>query len=133
MAIEGVIFELQPTCHVDARRKMIAVLNGDFSDFVAKQFVAKQVKLLDVFQDTVLGGHYHDYAELYYLINGSIRFDLEQIDTKERDNFVMLPGSRLYVPARIAHKATAKKGTLFLGMSGSVYTSSEINDKKYEI
>ncbi len=65
MAIDGVIYGSRGIDHEDNRRALMTAFNGDLGDFVARQ-----VKFAVLKKDAILGGHYHDYDELFYLLEG---------------------------------------------------------------
>lgn len=129
MTIDGVIYEQLGIEHQDERRVLRVMFNGDLSDFAARQ-----VKFLEVSQnrDAVLGGHYHDYRELFYVLQGVVVFDLETIDTKERESYTLGVGGRLFIPACVAHRATCIKGSILVGCTEQPFVSAEHNIHKYK-
>ena len=128
MAIEGVVYEKREPDHVDQRRTLSSLFNGDLGTFVAKQ-----IKFADVKEDSVLGGHYHLYRELFCVLEGEIIFELEDIMSKEKRKCPLTPGHRLLIPPNVAHRATAKGNTLLVGCTEEPYISSEHNDHKYNL
>ena len=52
--------EIKPA-HEDERRSLIPVFNGDFT--------ALQIKLLKIKKGSILGNHYHNYKETFYICN----------------------------------------------------------------
>ncbi len=120
-------FDLQhiPVSHEDERRKLTAIMSGDF--------VAKQIKLLDIKKTSVLGGHYHEYSELFYIVTGRAAFTLESVDTKEKVPVTLKPGDRLVIGPRIAHSVVMTKGTMTIEATEQPYVSPEVNDVRYEI
>jgi len=119
-------FDLQhiPISHEDERRRLTAVMNGDFT--------AKQIKILDIKETSVLGGHYHNYSELFYIVSGKATFTLESVDTKERVTVTLKPNDRLIIGPRIAHEVVMNEGTLTIEATEQPYVSPEINDVRYE-
>ena len=84
-------------------------------------------------QDAILGGHYHDYRELFYMLKGDATFYLEDPKTRDRIFYHLDEGSRLLIPAFIAHKAEVKAGSILVGFTEKPYLSPEVNDTKYEL
>ena len=128
MAIEGVIHEFVEDSHKDDRRTILTAFNGDLGDFVAKQ-----VKILQIHSESILGEHYHsNYRELYYMLEGEVEFTLEDIHTKEREIYTLKTGERLLVPPNVAHRVLAKPSAVMVGCTEKPYISAEINDCPYK-
>ena len=127
MTIEGVLYESRRVDHEDSRRALLTAFNGDLGGFVAKQ-----VKFAVMKQDAVLGGHFHDYNELFYLLEGEGTFTLKDTARELTDQYNMIKGDRLFIPRRIAHKATLRAGSILVGCTEEPYVSPEQNDHKYE-
>lgn len=127
MKINGVIYESRGIDHQDDRRDLMTVFNGDLGDFVAQQ-----VKILELKKNSELGGHFHDYAELFYMLKGEGSFILQDPSTKIIEMYNMVKGDRLFVPRGIAHKAEMKRDSILVGCSEQAYISPEKNDIKYE-
>ena len=111
--------------HEDGRRKLTAVFNDGFS--------AKQIKVLDIKKTSILGNHYHEYAELFYIYKGRAVFTLVDVETKERQIVRLSAGDRLIIAPKIAHKVKMTKGTLTVEATEKPYVSPEENDRRYEI
>jgi len=94
MAIEGLIFEPRRTesSHEDDRRILSTAFNGDLGDFAARQ-----VKFATMRKDSFLGGHYHDYRELFYMLSGEAIFHLFDVRTKELEHYVLNEGGRILI------------------------------------
>ena len=114
-----------PIAHEDERRKLIAVINGGFT--------VKQIKLLNIKKEGVLGSHYHSYFELFYVVLGEAIYTLESVDTKERKTVTLNPGDRLVIGPKVAHMAVMTEGTVMIEATEQVYESAEVNDVRYEI
>ena len=129
MPLEKVIYQHRGIDHEDERRALGTAFNGDFNGFTAKQ-----VKTYRVHQDSQLGGngHYHHYRELFYVIMGEIEVSLKDTETGERARYSLRNTDSLMIPALVAHKFFAKKGTIFVGCSEEPYVSPELNDNKHE-
>lgn len=127
MTIQGVIYESRGVDHEDHRRVLMTVFNGDLEDFVARQ-----VKFVVLKEDATLGGHYHNYDELFYLLEGEGTFTLKDSARELIEQYDMTKGDRLFIPRRIAHKATIKADSVLMGCTEEPYLSPEHNDYKYE-
>jgi len=125
MTIEGVIYESRGVDHEDDRRALYTAFNEDLGDFIAKQ-----VKFLVLKKDAVLGGHYHDYNELFYLLEGEGDFKLKDPAKELIDAYSMVKGDRLFIPKGITHKGHLKKDSILVGCTEEPYISPEHNDKK---
>jgi mannose-6-phosphate isomerase-like protein (cupin superfamily) len=123
--MEGVKFEHIGIAHEDSRRALIEVVSGDF--------VAKQIKIIKVNSDSVLGNHYHPYRQFFYLMKGEADYTFVNVDTNERTKIKMRGGDKITIAKRIAHKALMKKGNETLEGNEEAYTSPEIDDLRYEI
>ncbi|HIH17979.1 MAG TPA: hypothetical protein HA282_01255 [Nanoarchaeota archaeon] len=128
MPIEGVILEHSGIAHRDPRGALSGIFNSDLGDFCVRHIDVKD----DVPEDAWLGGHYHPYRELHYVISGEATFELEDKGSKERETYCLNPRCRLLIPAFVAHRARVRAGTILLSCAESVYSSAELNDHKYE-
>lgn len=128
MTIDDVIFKSRGIDHEDERRTLFTAFNGD-----VEGFAAQQVKFVDMKQDAVLGGHYHEYAELFYLLRGEGSFDLKDIDSSDKlvKTFDMMQGDMLFIPRRIAHRAEIKSESILVGCTAEPYVFGE-SDHKYD-
>jgi len=111
--------------HEDERRELLAIFNGDFT--------AKQVKVIEVKKDCILGNHYHPYSELFYVFTGEADYTLVLIKTGERRVVKLKRGDRLVIGPEIAHRAEMAKGTIMIEATAEPYTPEssvryEIND-----
>ena len=111
--------------HEDGRRKLTAVFNDGFS--------AKQIKVLEVKKTSILGNHYHDYRELFYIYKGWAVFTLVDVKTEERRIVRLGAGDRLIIDPKIAHRVKIRKGTMTVEATEKPYVSPEENDRRYEI
>lgn len=108
----------------DERRKLKAVFNGNFT--------AKQLIILEVKKDSFLGGHYHNYNEIFYCVKGEADYTFINIDTKEKKLIKVEIGEKVNIPTRTYHKAFLKQGTILIGVSEQEYVSDELNNLSYE-
>lgn len=111
--------------HEDDRRSISAIFNGDF--------IARQVKVLRIKQQAVLGGHYHDYREMFYVLEGQAVYTLEDIAIKEQQTLTLRKGDRLIIQPCVAHRAEMGEGTVMLEATEEPYISADKNDVRYEI
>ncbi len=117
-------FKIKPV-HEDHRRALIEVFNG--------QFIAKQVKLLKIKEDSVLGNHYHPYRQFFYLLKGDADYTFVNIKTGERLDTKVEEGDMIIIDKNIAHKALQKLGNIMIEGNEEAYTSPEIDDLKFII
>ncbi len=127
MSIQGLVYESRGVDHEDERRAILTAFNGGLEDFVAKQVKFAVMKI-----DSNLGGHYHPYRELFYLLDGNAKFDLKHVDSEEEEAYVLEKGDMLLIPKRVAHKAFITKGTTLVGCTEEPYISPDVNDVKYD-
>ncbi len=52
-----------------------------------------------------LGGHYHDYDEIFFTPINTFNFRLVDINNFETKKYILHPGSRLLIPKEIGHVA----------------------------
>lgn len=124
MPISGVIYETREIDHEDDRRSLFTAFNGGFE--------ARQVKFAQMHKDAVLGGHFHKYKELFYMLLGNAEFDLLDIKTQEDQHYKLNTMDRLIIPPLVAHKGLVKKGSILVGCTEQPYVSPEHNDFRYE-
>ncbi len=127
MSIKGVLHESRGIDHEDHRRTLLTAFNGDLGDFVAEQ-----VKFAMMKEDAVLGGHFHKYDELFYLLTGEGTFFLKDPAQDAIEQYQLIRGDRLYIPAGIAHKAVIKADSILVGLTAKPYISAALNDHKYD-
>ena len=123
--MNGVKFQKIETAHKDERRELIPMFNGDF--------IAKQIKVLKIKKGSVLGNHYHEYNETFYLLEGEADYYFENIKTKERDFIHLKAGERITIEPEIAHRAEFLQDTVMIEGTEDPYVSKEVNDKFYEV
>jgi len=111
--------------HEDNRRALIEIFNG--------QFTAKQVKMLKIKEDSVLGNHYHPYRQFFYMLKGNADYSFVDIKTKEGHSMNVEEGDMIIIDREIAHKAFQKAGNVMIEGNEERYTSPEVDDLKFEI
>ena len=92
--------------HEDNRRALTELFNG--------QFTAKQIKMLKIKEDSVLGNHYHPYRQFFYLMKGEADYTFVNIATGERTDMKVLEGDMIIIDKNIAHKALQKAGNVMI-------------------
>lgn len=92
----------------------------------------QQIKAVDLYLDTQLGGHFHLYNERFFLQSGSANFELEDVVTKANRSVGMLAGDVLHINPGVAHKVQLSKGALLIGSTTEPYVAPEINDHPYD-
>lgn len=121
--MKGVNFIKVKVAHEDERRRLSAIFNGEF--------IAKQVKLINVKKASTLGNHYHYYSELFYVLQGKATYTLENVNTRERQLLKLKAGDRVIIGPEIAHKAEMEKGTVMVEATEEPYQPS--NNMSYEV
>ena len=111
--------------HEDERRILRQIFNSNFS--------ARQLLTLETKVDCVVGGHYHEYEEIWYVLTGKLEYKLINIDTKEKQNVILYKDDKIRIPSRIYHEAYAEKGTIIIGVTEEEYVSDEKNNLKYNL
>ena len=92
----------------------------------------KQVKVATASRDAELGGHFHEYGELFHLLEGEAEFELCHIETGEKNTHKLKAGERLFIPPKTNHTVSIKKGSILVGCTEEEYISPEHNDKKLD-
>lgn len=116
--------KIQPV-HEDERRALIEAFNGEFT--------AKQLKILKIKKDSVLGNHYHPYRQFFYFLKGEADYTFVNIKTGERKDIKAQEGDLVIIDPFIAHKALQKEGNIMVEGNEQPYTSADVDDLKYEI
>ena len=111
--------------HEDNRRVLTEIFNG--------QFIAKQVKMLKIKEDSILGNHYHPYRQFFYLMKGEADYTFLNMSTEERLDIKVKEGDMIIIDRNIAHKALQKAGNIMIEGNEEKYTSPEVDDLKFEI
>lgn len=126
--IKGLFFGTPSTpAHIDNRRTLGSIFNGDFS--------AAQAKYLQFHETCVAGGHSHNYKELTFMVTGTHRFEFVDLRDGANKNVISLelhPGEMLLVPANIAHRGFHPAGSFILAFTEQPYRSAAENDIPYK-
>lgn len=110
----------------DARRKLIEIQNG--------QIEAKNCKILEVKEDSFLGGHWHEYPECMYVMSGRVwDYKMKNMDTGEEETFELGAGDIVFRTGRIMHGGWFSKGCIVIDLGGATYISGDYNDIQEDI
>lgn len=128
MAIKGVIHRRAKLAHEDDRRFLFSIFNDDLGDFRAAQ-----LKWFEFKKDSWVGKHYHEFAEIFCIIEGSGVYELVNVDHPEqREIFRMRRGDLVLVPKRTAHRALVKKDSVIIAANSEPYISPEESDFSFD-
>lgn len=123
--MKGVIIYKLPIAHTDHRRTIMTMFNGDF--------VARQIKILEVKRGNILGNHFHRYAEIRWLQKGKAKYKLKNVATGEEMDFIMNEGEVMMIESFIAHAAKFLKNSTMIEATEQPYQSAQINDEIYNL
>ncbi len=128
MAIKGVIHRQSKLANEDDRRFLFSIFNGDLGDFRAAQ-----LKWFEFKKDSWVGGHYHEFAEVFCIVSGGGTYELVNVDHPEqREIFRMERGDIVLIPKRTAHRALVEKGSVIIAANSEPYISSEKSDFSFD-
>lgn len=109
--------------HKDTRRTLTEIFNGGFN--------IRQIKVLEVnnlSERESLGGHFHDYRELFYILRGEADYAFRRAHTTDRVDIHLNAGELVKIPEGTMHYVTnAAKGTLMIGIAEKEYLSDAIS------
>jgi len=108
----------------DGRRSLKEIYNGDFA--------SRQLIELEVKADSWLGGHYHEYEEIFYLQKGELDYIWINVDTGERKDFKLKAGQKARIPPRTYHRAFVRAGSVIIGSTEEPFISPEKNNLPYK-
>ena len=110
MTIKDVVYLENGDFNQNPQRRITTIMDG------VSEFLVGDVRLLVVDLNCEFGGHWREYPEVWGFL-GEATITLEDIDTKERIQYSVNNGSRLFIPPRVASKAYAKVGTAIVTCS----------------
>jgi hypothetical protein len=116
--------------HEDERRSLVDVFNNNRD---IENFKAEHCKILRIKTDCVLGGVWHDYREVIYILQGQAVIESEDIETKERNTLELNERDRIVIEKRTAHRIKAKAETIIIELWEKPYVSDEVNNQRYEM
>ncbi|MHA1876749.1 MAG: hypothetical protein ACTSUC_09935 [Promethearchaeota archaeon] len=110
----------------DQRRRLIEIQNGQIS--------IRNLKILEVKEDSFLGGHWHTYPEVMYVMKGKVwNYKMKNIDTGEIETFELSEGDVVFRTGRIIHGGMFGKGSIIIDGAAETYISADFNDIQEEI
>ncbi len=122
--IEGVVcrpFPLDPAwSNSRPPRDLDCLMNGD-PDLL--KFFSIQIKELTLHTADYLGkqGHFHHYAELYFVRKGEVVFDLWDKGASIKQRVKVSEGDLLLIPPGVAHRAYGAAGLIMLAITGAPF------------
>jgi hypothetical protein len=124
--MKGIVVKKAKVVNEDERRKLIEIQNG--------QVDVKNLKILEVKEDSYLGGHWHMYPEVMYVLSGKVwDYKMKNMDTGEEETFKLEAGDIVFRTARIMHGGWFGKGTKIIDGGGETYISADFNDIQEDI
>lgn len=119
--MKGVFITKANIVNEDTRRKIIEIQNG--------QMNIKNMKVLIVKEDSYLGGHYHYYSEIMYILKGRAwDYKMTNRDTGETEIFQLEEGDVVFRTGNITHGGMFAKDTIVIDGAESPYLSRDFND-----
>jgi dTDP-4-dehydrorhamnose 3,5-epimerase-like enzyme len=89
---------------------------GSFNGIVNK-YTWGEINHITTKKDVVRGDHYHRYTkELFYILSGKIRVEIEHLVTEEAHDFVAEAGMAFIVDPYEVHKFTTLEDSVWLNM-----------------
>ena len=123
--MKGLVYRKIVPVHEDNRRALIEVYSGEFT--------ARQIKVLKIKEDSILGNHYHPYGQFFYMLTGEADYTFVNIETGEKQKIKMVGGDFIRIEKNIAHKSVMKAGNTMVEGNEQPYSSPEVDDLRYEI
>ncbi len=123
--MKGVYITTAKIVDEDNRRKLVEVQNG--------QLNIKNLKFLQVKKKSYLGGHWHTYPEVMYILKGKADYTMKNIDTGEEETFQLEEGDVVFRTGRIVHGGTFTKESIILDGATETYVSQDFNDIQYDL
>lgn len=123
--MKGLVYRKIDPVHEDNRRSLTEVYSGEFT--------ARQIKVLKIKEDSILGNHYHPYGQFFYMLTGEADYTFVNIETGENQNIKMVGGDFIRIEKNIAHKSVMKAGNVMVEGNEQPYSSPEVDDLRYEI
>lgn len=110
----------------DERRDIIEIMNGELS--------VKLVKVLKVKKGVqLLGNHWHQGREAMYILKGSAKYRMKNIDTGEIEDYYLTEGDVVFRTGRIVHAGWFNEDSIIIDCGEDSYVSQEFNDIYEEI
>jgi len=119
--MKGVMIKKAEVVSDDKRRSIFEIMNG--------QMTIKNMKVLKVKKGAqLLGNHWHPYSEVMYMLKGSARYKMKNIDTKEEEFFDLEEGDVVFRTGRIVHAGVFKEDSIVIDGAAEPYISQDFND-----
>lgn len=119
--MKGVVVRKAKIVHSDDRRNIIEIMNGELN--------IKCMKILDVKEDKYLGGHWHQYGEVMYILKGRAwDYKMTNLDTGESETFNLEEGDVVFRTGRIVHGGMFAKGSIVIDGACEQYINADFND-----
>ncbi len=106
----------------DARGKLVQIVDGatPFTHLVYLDFTVTDPPVYR-------GGHYHEKkSEVFYVITGRIEVQLVDLDTGWRETLVIIPGDKLTLLPRLAHRFRALEDSQIIEIAPVVYDPADV-------
>jgi mannose-6-phosphate isomerase-like protein (cupin superfamily) len=105
----------------DARGKLVEVLKGS---------VWKQLNYLTIKKGDVRGKHYHKkLVELFYVLQGAVRFDIKNMKTGETQDFVMKAGECVIIEPDDYHVLTALEDLAMVSLYSEEFDPKDLHSE----
>ncbi len=105
----------------DDRRKLIEIQNGQISVRNMKVLIVKKGEAL-------LGNHWHEGKEVMYIMKGSAKYRMKNIDTGEVEDYELKEGDVVFRTGRIAHSGIFTEDSIVIDGGSDTYISADFND-----
>jgi len=119
--MKGVYITKAKIVNEDDRRQLIEIENG--------QVEIKNFKILVMKQEDYLGGHWHQYPEVMYIMKGKVwDYKMKNIDTGEEETYELEEGDVVFRTGRIVHGGMFSADAIVIDGAGETYISADFND-----
>ena len=123
--MKGVYITRARAVNSDRRRDIVEIMNGELA--------VKNLKILEVKEDSYLGGHWHQYAEVMHIYKGRAwDYKMKNLDTGEEETFILREGDTVFRTGRIVHGGMFAKGTIVLDGACESYIGRDFNDIQHD-
>lgn len=110
----------------DKRRTIYEIMNG--------QLNIKNMKILKVKKGKqLLGNHWHPYSEVMYILKGSAKYRMKNLDTGEIEDYDLKEGDVVFRTGRIVHAGIFTEDSIIVDGAENTYISQDFNDIMEEI
>jgi quercetin dioxygenase-like cupin family protein len=105
---------------------MYEIFNGEVDVRNMKVLIVKKGEQL-------LGNHWHPYPEVMYILKGSARYRMKNIDTNEIEDYDLVAGDVVFRTGRIIHAGWFSEDSIVVDGACSTYISQDFNDVREDI